>query len=150
LFYLLALNNNSTNRNEYQLRPASNHIHHRQSIILPNNAAYLNSNSINFLSREPPPPYNQAAESRKIIPHRRNHPTANVRSRIEEYRRRLSVSDSDSDDQLRPRYRNPPRVKNEILLGKEMLQTITCYCNIFQHSCDRNVVLYLALLKNSL
>ena len=120
LFSSSALSNNSTNRNEYQLRTVSNQNHHHQSIILPNNAAYLNRNSINFLNREPPPPYNQASESRKIIPHRRNHPAANVRSRIEEYRRRLSVSDSDSDDQLRPRYRNPPRVKNEILLGKEM------------------------------
>lgn len=104
------------------MRAASSHIHHHQSIILPNNAAYLNSNSINLLRREPPPPYKQATESRKIIPSRRN--------RIEEYRRRLSVSDSDSDNQLRPNYRNPPpRVKNEILLGK---QKFACYCSLLE------------------
>ena len=88
----------------------TNHFYHQQSIVSRND-----TNSINFINREPPPPYN-------IISHRRNqNNTASVRSRVEEYRSRFSVSDSDSEDdqRLRPRYRHPPtRVKNEILLGK--------------------------------
>lgn len=103
--------------------------------LLPNDINRSQTNSLNYyINREPPPPYQPVPqESRKILAPRRPAPLlariaqANVRSRVEEYRNQLSLSDSDSEDQIqhhqlrqraRTQHHQLPRLKNEILLGK--------------------------------
>lgn len=143
--------NLSSNRNEYRLPkatandsqiPSSIQLNHQRQLpsLLSSRGDRSAKNLINYINREPPPPYQKRAvdtapiqfETRNF---RRPAPTpptrSQIRSRVEEYRNRLSVSDeSDSEQvQIRRRSRSNAHLRNanltnghnrracEILLG---------------------------------
>jgi hypothetical protein len=142
LFLLLpAPNNNNSpdlSRNEYRLpttgSQSSSGLIQRQLPSLPSES------DAGFVNREPPPPYwapyrnlSNQVEPRRPAP-RRPAPTPPtrgqinqiaLRSRVEQYRNQITVSDSESDDDRgRRRVLSPRRgsraFKNEVLLGKSM------------------------------
>lgn len=145
---LSAANNNPQplSRNEYRLPPAtgsqtsSSRLIGRDLPALPSERD--NRPAFNFPGREPPPSYwasyrnqpNQLDQQRTTHRQRRPAPAPPIsrsqaqqialRSRVEQFRNRISVSDTESDDDrgrrsriLSPR-RNLSAIKNEVLLGE--------------------------------
>lgn len=131
-------------RNEYRLpvttgsQASLSFLNQRELPALPTE---LNAQpEFNFAAREPPPSYwasyrNQSDKLEHQRPQRQRRPAPAIptrsqayqiaiRSRVEQYRNRISVSDTESDDErgrrsriLSPR-RNLNAFKNEVLLGK--------------------------------
>ena len=147
-----APNNNSPSlsRNEYRIPTATGNesssttarngnLVQRQLPLLPQESENRQGN-LNFPPREPPPSYwatyrNQRnqLENQRIQRPRRPAPAPptrsqinqiTIRSRVEQYRNQINVSDSDTDDDRERRSRIlPPRripngPKNEVLLGE--------------------------------
>lgn len=156
-------NSQSFSRNEYRLpattsSPASlSRSNHRELPALPNETEARQE--FNFVSREPPPSYwasyrNQSNKLDQQRPQRQRRPApalptrsqayqTAIRSRVEQYRNRISVSDTESDDDrgrrsriLSPR-RNLNGFKNEVLLGE--LCNFDCPKNDFQLSFSHNL-----------
>jgi hypothetical protein len=150
-FWIIPASNNNSPPlapNEYRLPVATGsqvstgRATHRQLPSLPVECESRGQFSLG--NREPPPPYwapyrNQSNQLEPQRVHRQRRPAPPpptraqinqiaIRSRVEQYRNRISVSDTESDDDLirRSRILSPRRTpngfKNEVLLGKSALR----------------------------
>lgn len=133
----------TTNSSQISSSIQLNHQRQLPSLLLSGGSDRNTNNLVNYINREPPPPYQKRAVVNAPLEIRKNRrpapipPTrSQIRSRVEEYRNRLSVSDeSDSEQfQIRRRSRSSIHLRNvnlisghghnrrrtnEILLGKD-------------------------------